>query len=74
MGEELARKKRVRGGHKSSAKKMMSTVEELLAGDDPPDPSRLTQLGMSLKEKLEVIKTLDSEILDLVTEAELHDK
>ena len=37
---------------------------------EPPDPSRLTQLGMSLKEKLEEI---NSEIFDLVAK-ELADE
>ena len=57
MGEELSRKKRVRAGHKGSTTKMIARVEELLAGTDAPDPLALKQLGMSLREKLDVIKT-----------------
>ena len=74
MGEELSRKKRVRAGHKGSTTKMIAQVEELLAGTDAPDPLALKQLGMSLREKLDVIKTLDGEILDLVEERDLADE
>ena len=48
----------------------MARIDDLLTGTDPPDPSRLTQLGTSLK----VIKALDSEILDLVEEEVLADE
>ena len=56
MTEELARKKKVRGGHKASATRMMSRVDELMAADEDPDISKLNQLGMSLKEKLQEVK------------------
>ena len=59
MGEELVRKKRVRAGHKSSTTRMIAKVEELLSAMEAPGGLTLKQLGMSLKEKLEVIKTLD---------------
>ena len=74
MGEELARTKRVRGGHKASARRMITKVEELLSRPETPDPLTLKQLGMSLREKLEVIKTLDGEILELVEEDDLADE
>lgn len=75
MGEELARKKRVRAGHKGSTTRMITKVEELPSGAEAPDPLTLKQLGMSLREKLEVIKTLDGEILEhVVEEADLADE
>ena len=43
---------------------MISKVEGSLAGEDP---SRLAQLGMSLKEKMEVIKTSIERYLKLLT-------
>ena len=48
--EELAKKKWVRAGHKSSATRMIGNAEDLLkaAGSDI---LRLTQLSRSLKEK-----------------------
>ncbi len=74
MGEELTRKKRVRAGHKSSATKMMTRVEEMLASGESLDLSKLNQLRMSLREKLEEIKVLDSEILSLVKDDEVDDE
>ena len=74
IGEELARKKKkVRAGHKSSASRMITKVEEILAFGNVPDHSKLNQLSMSLKEKLEEIKVLDSEILTLVSDDDLED-
>ena len=74
MAEELARKKKVRGGHKASATRMMSRADELMASEGAPDVSKLNQLGMSLKEKLQEIKVFDSEILALVKDDELEDE
>ena len=74
MTEELARKKKVRGGHKASATRMMSRVDELMTADEYPDISKLNQLGMSLKEKLQEVKVFDSEILALVKDDELEDE
>ena len=52
ISEELSRKKKVRGGHKASATRMMSRVDELTVAEGDPDISMLNKLGMSLKEKL----------------------
>ena len=46
----------------------------MLSAEDRTDPSKLNQLGMSLKEKLKEIKVLDSEILTLVRDEELEDE
>ena len=65
--EELAKKKRVRSGHKASATRMIGSAEDLLKTTGS-DTSRLTQLSSSLNEKLDVLTKLDSEIIDLVDE------
>ena len=70
MTEELPWKKKVRGGHKASATRMMSRVDEIMAAAGDPDIATLNQLGMSLKEKLQEIKVFDSEILALDEELE----
>ena len=49
-------------------------MEELLSKEEAPDTLALTQLGMSLREKLKVIKTLDSEIVEVVEETHLVDE
>ena len=62
---DLARKKRVRGGHKASVTKILRKAEDIMAAD-PPDVEGLAQIKMSLQEKLTVLKGLDAEILELV--------
>ena len=62
---DLARKKRVRGGHKASVTRMVHDVKDLFT-TDPPDVTRLAQIKMSLQEKLTVLKGLDAKILELV--------
>ena len=44
----------------------------MVASEGPADRFKLSQLGMSIKEKLEDIKVLDAEILKLVGEEELE--
>ena len=70
VGEDLARKKHVRGGHKASASKMVKKVNDLLA-EENPNKSSLKRVKLSLVEKLDVLKLLDAEIVDLVEESEL---
>ena len=73
MAEQLNRKRRVRAGHRASATRMKNRIDELLGGTEPPNTAAVAQLGMSLKEKLEVLKALalDSEALDLIEEEAL---
>ena len=69
--EGVARKKRIRAGHKSSATRMLSQIDELLAQENP-DLSKLSQLKLSLQGKLETLKLLDGEMVDLVEEKDLN--
>jgi len=48
----------IRGGHRSSTTKMVNRAGELLA-TGTPDVVRLSQLKLSLQEKLDVLKQLD---------------
>lgn len=73
MAEELARKKRVRAGHRASATRMVTRATALL-DDDHPDPTKRSQLKLSLQEKLDVLKQLDGEILGLVDEEVVADE
>ena len=52
----------------------MTRVEEILAAPGPPDQTKLHQLRMSLKEKLEELKTIDAKILAKVGDAELEEE
>ena len=59
------RGKRIRAGHKGSATKTVRQITEILEGD-APDHDRLSLLRITLKEKLDTIKTLDAEIVELI--------
>ena len=61
MSEELSRKKRVRAGHRASATRMVNKASALL-DDEASDLTKLSQLKLSLQEKLDVLKQLDGEI------------
>ena len=71
--EGLNRKKRVRAGHKASTSRLVKKVDELLAGDSP-STSKLVQVKLSLMEKLDVLKQLDGEILELIEEEALAEE
>ena len=65
--EALSKKRRTRAGHKALATKTMRQIDELIA-TDTPDRARLSLLRLSLKEKLETIKALDADVIDLIEE------
>ena len=72
MSEPLSKKKRMRGGHRTSLKKLVQQVTDAVddhAGGDPTVKNRrLAQLKISVEDKLATLKNLDSEILDGLTE------
>lgn len=61
MAEELRRKKRIRAGHRGSATRTLNQVEDVVwvAADGSADLARLTQLRLTLAEKLETLRQLD---------------
>ena len=76
MAEELARKRRQRAGHRSSAKRIISSVIDFLGGGDISQVReheiKLKRQRDSLQQKLNTLRQLDAEILDLVTEEEIE--
>jgi len=78
MAEGLARKKRIRAEHKASATQTLTKVEEALVAaaerTEEFDASKLSQLKLSLQEKLEVLRQLDAEILELTDKEGLVDE
>ena len=68
-----SRKKRIRAGHRASAMKAIGWVEDLLA-PEKPNLDKLSQLKLMLSENLEMLKTLDVKILDMVKEDDLADE
>lgn len=66
---DLARKKRIRAGHKASVTKTMTKVDTALTAE-PVDVAGLPLLKLTLNEKLEVIRTLDAEVIELIEDEE----
>lgn len=64
--EALAKKGRVRAGHRASASRMIRQVEDALG----VDPTKLPSLKRSLEKKLETLKTLDGEIVELIDDGD----
>ena len=64
MAEELKRKKRIRAGHRASATQILSQVSGVLS-TPPADTAKLSQLKLTLQEKLETLRLLDTEIVEL---------
>ena len=62
--EQLARKKKVRGGHRASATQILGQIEPAITAE-PLDVSKINQLKRSLEDKLQSLSDLDQAILDL---------
>ena len=71
--EELARKKRVRAGHRGSTTRMLGQVQPTI-DSDPLDIPKIRQLTRSLEEKLQALSKFDSDILDLTSEDDIEDE
>ncbi len=74
MAEGLARKKRIRAGHRGSTTRVLTQVDTLTTSDTEgaPDRTKLAQLKLTLTEKLETLRCLDEEILELAEEGDLE--
>ena len=76
MADELARKRRQRAGHRSSAKRFILSVIGVLGGGDISQVReheiKLKQQTDSLQWKLNTPRQLDVEILALVAEEEIE--
>ena len=68
---DLAKKKRLRAGHRGSTTRMLTQVNKLLR-EEEVNLARLAQLKLSLQEKLETLKQLDSEVLELTEDKDLE--
>ena len=63
---ELVKKKKVRGGHRAHATKLLGTARDLEDYDETGKDT-LMQTKIALTEKLKTLKRLDDTILDLVS-------
>ena len=73
MTENLQKKKRIRAGHRGSATRILSRIDVAL-GNAMPESDQLSQLRLSLSKKLETLKLLDSEIIELTEDDDLVDE
>ena len=73
MAEALAKRKRIRAGHRAWATKTVRQIEDILASETP-DKEILVLLHLNLNEKLEAIKALDAEVIELVDDDFLADE
>ena len=80
MSGKLARKRKVRTGHRVTTRKIISSVEEILETLEEHDhPSatiitRLRQQKLLLQEKLDTIRKLDEDILAVVSEGQIDEE
>ena len=76
MTEGLSRKKEVQGGHRSSTTCIISQIYETTESTDEVEVivTKLRQCKLVLQEKLEIIKQLDDEILQLVDDEEVENE
>ena len=65
LADELVKKKRIRGAHKASATRIMTQITELVESEHP-NQEKLACLRLALNEKLEIIKALDMEVIELL--------
>lgn len=73
MAEALAKRKRIRAGHRASATKTIRQIEDILASE-APDKERLALLRLTLNEKFGTIKALDAEVIELVDDDSLDEE
>ena len=69
--DDLSKKKRVRGGHRASAKKLVAKIVETIANTSSESPETevvwLRQSRNTLSDKVKTIKELDEQIIHLVS-------
>lgn len=58
MAEDLAKKKQIRAGHRASTTRTLTKVGDVLT-PETADEAKLTQLKLTLEEKLGILKLLD---------------
>ncbi|CAB3997071.1 Hypothetical predicted protein [Paramuricea clavata] len=74
--DELTKKRRTRAAHRGSATKIGTKIKECLANtSETPQTGKnvLKQLRDTLSEKLEALKLLDNEIVEILSNSEAED-
>jgi len=71
--ETLARKKKIRAAHRTSATRLMGQAGALIEAT-PVNADELTLLQTNLSTKLTTLEALNSEIVELTPEGQLEDE
>ena len=75
--DDLAKKKRVRGGHRASAKKLVTKMEETVvranSESTEKDLMALRQGQIALKDKITLLKQLDGQIIEVISDSKDED-
>ena len=72
MSEELAKRRRLRAGHRGVAKRRLAEARDLVDAEGTPDRMALARFAFLLQEKIEILRQLDGDILNLLDdEAEI---
>jgi hypothetical protein len=73
MADDLIKKRRVRGGQRSSTKKLVAKIVEAIPKLSSESPEKdvvwLKQSQGTLKEKVRILKELDEKIIDALSES-----
>ena len=67
---DVSKKRKVRGGHRAFVKRYIGETNEMIANYEDGESNTIVQRKITLTEKLETVKHLGNEILDLITEGE----
>ena len=71
MSEEATKKRKIRGGHRTSTKRTINASSTILDDFDPSNKQlteKLLQQRITLKEKLDILQNLDNDILAITEE------
>ena len=75
MSEELTKKRKIRGGHRTSTRRTINASAAILDEFDASNKQlieKLSQQKITLKEKLDILQKLDNEILNGVEEKDIE--
>ena len=75
MSEEAGKKRKIRGGHRTSTKRTINASSTILDDLDPSNKQqteKLLQQKITLNEKLVILKNLDDEILVITEEKDIE--
>ncbi|CAB4031738.1 E3 ubiquitin- ligase DZIP3 [Paramuricea clavata] len=75
--DDLTKKKRVRGGHRASASKLVAKIMEAIPKASPESPEKdlvwLRQSQITLRDKINMLKELDEQVIDILSASKDED-